>query len=140
MEKIIGIDLGTTNSCVSIVEGNTPVVIPSRGGTHTTPSVVAITQDGKRLVGQLAKRQAVTNPANTVSAAKRLIGRIWEDSQTQSLLEARGFDTQKGKQGEVLVKVNERTYAIPEISSMVLLELKEVAEDYLGESVSKAVY
>ena len=139
MERIIGIDLGTTNSCVSIVEGNTPVVIPSRGGSHTTPSVVALTQDGKRLVGHLAKRQAVTNPTNTVSAAKRLIGQRWDDPQTQSLLEARGFETIEGKQGEVLVKVNDRDYAIPEISSMILLELKEVAEEYLGEPVSKAV-
>ena len=139
MERIIGIDLGTTNSCVSIVEGNTPIVIPSRGGAHTTPSVIAITQDGQRLVGHLAKRQAVTNPTNTITAVKRLIGRHWDNPQTQSLLEARGFEAIQGGQGEVLVKINDRSYAVPEVSSMILLELKEVAEDYLGEPVTKAV-
>ncbi len=139
MERIIGIDLGTTNSCVSIVEGNTPIVIPSRGGVHTTPSVVAISQDNKRLVGQLAKRQAVTNPSNTIMAAKRLIGRRWSDPQLQSLLESRGFEAVEGHHGEVLIKINDRAYAMPEISSMVLLELKEIAEEYLGESISKAV-
>ncbi len=139
MERIIGIDLGTTNSCVSIVEGNTSVVIPGRGGSNITPSVVAITQDGKRLVGQLAKRQAVTNPTNTITAGKRLIGRRWDEPLTQELLEARGFESHAGQQGEVMVKINQRSYAIPEISSMILLELKEIAEEYFGGSISKAV-
>ena len=139
MERIIGIDLGTTNSCVSIMEGNTSVVIPGKGGVNTTPSVVGITQDGKRLVGHLAKRQAVTNPVNTITAAKRLIGRRWGDPQTQELISARGFETHEGSHGEVMVRINDRSYAIPEISSMVLLELKEIAEEYLGEPVHKAV-
>ena len=139
MERIIGIDLGTTNSCVSIVEGNTPIVIPGRGGIHTTPSVVAISQDNKRLVGQLAKRQSVTNPSNTITAAKRLLGRRYAEPQIKSLLESRGFEAVEGHHGEILIKINERSYAIPEISSMVLLELKEIAEEYLGESIGKAV-
>lgn len=139
MERIIGIDLGTTNSCVSIVEGNTPIVIPGRGGVHTTPSVVAISQDNKRLVGQLAKRQAVTNPSNTIMAAKRLLGRRYSEPNVQSLLESRGFEAIEGYHGEVLIKINERSYAMPEISSMVLLELKEIAEEYLGQSIDKAV-
>lgn len=139
MERIIGIDLGTTNSCVSIVEGNTPIVIPSRNGGHTTPSVVAITQDQKRLIGHLAKRQAVTNPSNTITASKRFIGRRWNEPQIQDFLESRGFEAIEGRQGEVLININERAYAMPEISSMILLELKEVAEEYLGESVNKAV-
>ena len=121
MERIIGIDLGTTNSCVSIVEGNTPIVIPGRGGVHTTPSVVAISQDNKRLVGQLAKRQAVTNPSNTIMAAKRLLGRRYSEPNIQTLLESRGFEAVEGHHGEVLIKINERSYAMPEISSMVLL-------------------
>ena len=139
MEHIIGIDLGTTNSCVSIVEGGTPIVLPGRGGAQTTPSVVAIAQGGKRLVGHLAKRQAVTNPENTITAVKRLIGRRWQDPLTQMLLESRSYVVCEGGAGEVMVKMHQRQYALPEISSMVLLELKEVAEAYLGERVSKAV-
>ena len=139
MEHIIGIDLGTTNSCVSIVEGGTPIVLPGRGGAQTTPSVVAIAQGGKRLVGHLAKRQAVTNPQNTITAVKRLIGRRWRDPMTQALIESRSYEACEGGAGEVMVKMHQRQYALPEISSMVLLELKEVAEAYLGERVSKAV-
>ena len=139
MEHIIGIDLGTTNSCVSIVEGGTPIVLPGRGGAQTTPSVVAIAQSGKRLVGHLAKRQAVTNPQNTITAVKRLIGRRWRDPLTQALIESRSYEACEGGAGEVMVKMYQRQYALPEISSMVLLELKEVAEAYLGERVSKAV-
>lgn len=139
MERIIGIDLGTTNSCVSIIEGGTPVVIPSRSGTHTTPSVVALTQDGKRLVGHLAKRQAVTNPENTVTAAKRMIGRKWKDPTTQSLIEGRSFEGSESPNGEVMIRLGGRDYAISEISSMILLDLKEVAETYLGQEVNKAV-
>lgn len=139
MEHIIGIDLGTTNSCVSIVEGGTPVVIPGRGGAQTTPSVVAIAQGGKRLVGHLAKRQAVTNPQNTITAIKRFIGRRWSDPITQEHLASRPYETCAGSGGEVMVKLNDREYASPEISSMILLELKEIAEAYLNEPVKKAV-
>ena len=139
MERVIGIDLGTTNSCVAILEGDTPVVIPNRGGYKTTPSVVAVTEAGKRLVGHIAKRQAITNAENTVYAAKRLIGRKWNSPQVKNAIMTSSYTIVEGPHADVRIKLRDKTYSVPEISSMVLQEMKIVAEDYLGEPVKKAV-
>ncbi|HYJ10928.1 MAG TPA: molecular chaperone DnaK [Polyangiaceae bacterium] len=139
MERVIGIDLGTTNSCVSILEGDTPVVIPNRGGYKTTPSVVAVTEAGKRLVGHIAKRQAITNAENTVYAAKRLIGRKWNSPQVKNAIMTSSYSIVEGPHADVRIKLRDKTYSIPEVSSIVLQEMKIIAEDYLGEPVKKAV-
>jgi molecular chaperone DnaK len=139
MERVIGIDLGTTNSCVAVMEGDTPVVIPNRGGYKTTPSIVAVTEAGKRLVGHIAKRQAITNAENTVYAAKRLIGRKWNSPQVKNALMTSSYTIVEGPHQDVRVKLRDKTYSVPEVSSMVLQEMKIIAEDYLGEPVSKAV-
>ena len=139
MERVIGIDLGTTNSCVAVLEGDTPVVIPNRGGYKTTPSVVAVTEAGKRLVGHIAKRQAITNAENTVYAAKRLIGRKWNSPQVRNAIMTSSYTIVEGPHNDVRIKLREKTYSVPEISSMVLQEMKVIAEDYLGEPVKKAV-
>ena len=139
MERVIGIDLGTTNSCVAILEGDTPVVIPNRGGYKTTPSVVAVTEAGKRLVGHIAKRQAITNAENTVYAAKRLIGRKWNSPQVKNAIMTSSYTIVEGPHSDVRIKLRDKTFSVPEVSSMVLQEMKIVAEDYLGEPVKKAV-
>ncbi|HEY2405841.1 MAG TPA: molecular chaperone DnaK [Polyangiaceae bacterium] len=139
MERVIGIDLGTTNSCVAILEGDTSVVIPNRGGYKTTPSVVAVTEAGKRLVGHIAKRQAITNAENTVYAAKRLIGRKWNSPQVKNAIMTSSYTIVEGPHADVRIKLRDKNYSVPEISSMVLQEMKIVAEDYLGEPVKKAV-
>lgn len=139
MERVIGIDLGTTNSCVSVLEGDTPTVIPNRGGYKTTPSIVAVTEAGKRLVGHIAKRQAITNAENTVYAAKRLIGRKWDSPHVKSALMTSSYGIVEGPHNDVRIKLRDRSYSVPEISSMVLQEMKIIAEDYLGEPVEKAV-
>ncbi len=139
MERVIGIDLGTTNSCVAVMEGDAPVVVPNRGGYKTTPSIVAVTEAGKRLVGHIAKRQAITNAENTVYAAKRLIGRKWSSPQVKNTLLASAFTIIEGPHGDVRIKLRDKTFSVPEISSMVLQEMKVIAEDYLGGPVSKAV-
>jgi molecular chaperone DnaK len=139
MERVIGIDLGTTNSCVAVMEGDAPTVIPNRGGYKTTPSIVAVTEAGKRLVGHIAKRQAITNAENTVYAAKRLIGRKWNSSQVKNALLTSSYTIVEGPHGDVRVKLRDKTYSVPETSSMVLQEMKLIAEDYLGEPVRKAV-
>jgi molecular chaperone DnaK len=139
MDRVIGIDLGTTNSCVSILEADQPVVIPNRGGYKTTPSVVAVTEAGKRLVGHIAKRQAITNAENTVYAAKRLIGRKWNSPQVKNAILTSSYTIIEGPHGDVRIKLRDKTYSVPEISSMVLQEMKIIAEDYLGEPVKKAV-
>ena len=139
MERIIGIDLGTTNSCVAVVEGGTPVVIPTKGGYKTTPSVIALTESGKRLVGHLAKRQALTNPLSTVSAAKRLIGRTFDSKQAKLMCESMSYEIVSGEQGEARIKLRDRVYSTSEISSMILQEMRSIAEDYLGEEVGRAV-
>lgn len=139
MERVIGIDLGTTNSCVSLLEGDTPTVIPNRGGYKTTPSIVAVTEAGKRLVGHIAKRQAITNAENTVYAAKRLIGRKWNSPHVKSALMTSSYGIVEGPHNDVRIKLRDRSYSVPEISSMVLQEMKLIAEDYLGEPVHKAV-
>jgi molecular chaperone DnaK len=139
MEKVIGIDLGTTNSCVAIVENGSPVVIPNRGGYKTTPSMVAVTEAGKRLVGHIAKRQAITNAENTVYAAKRLIGRKWNSPQVKNAVATSSYRIVEGPHRDVRIVLRDKEYSVPEISAMVLLEMKVIAEDYLGETVVKAV-
>jgi molecular chaperone DnaK len=139
MERVIGIDLGTTNSCVAVMERDAPVVIVNRGGYKTTPSIVAVTEAGKRLVGHIAKRQAITNAENTVYAVKRLIGRKWGSPQVNSSISTSSYTIVEGPHGDVRVKLRDKTYSVPEVSSMVLQEMKVIAEDYLGEPVKKAV-
>ncbi len=140
MGKIIGIDLGTTNSVVAVMEGGEPTVIASAEGGRTVPSVVAFTKTGERLVGQLAKRQAVTNPANTIYSIKRFMGRRWDDPETKRAKELVSYTVEKdGKSDGVVVKVGDKTYSPPEISAMVLQKLKTDAEAYLGEKVTEAV-
>jgi molecular chaperone DnaK len=139
MERVIGIDLGTTNSCVAIVENEKPVVISNRGGYKTTPSMVALTEAGKRLVGHIAKRQAITNAENTVAAAKRLIGRKWNSPQVKNSVLTSSYRIVEGPHGDVRIQLREKQYSVPEISAMVLQEMKVIAEDYLGGPVHKAV-
>src|SRR5213082_1325689 len=134
MAKTIGIDLGTTNSCVGVIEGGEPAVIPNAEGGRTTPSVVAFTNDGQRLVGAPAKRQAVTNPENTIFSIKRFMGRKYgEVSQETSRVP---YSVVKADNGDAWVEVRGKKYSPPEISAMVLQKLKTAAEDYLGEKVS----
>ena len=137
--RVIGIDLGTTNSCVAIVEDGTPVVIPNRGGYKTTPSMVAIAENGKRLVGHIAKRQAITNAENTVYAAKRLIGRKWGSAAVRASIETMPYRIVEGPNNDVRVMLRDQVFSIPEISAYVLQEMKIISEEYLGEEVTKAV-
>ena len=139
MGQVVGIDLGTTNSCVAIIEDGQPVVIPNTGGYKTTPSVFAVTEDGKRLVGHLAKRQAITNPRNTVHAAKRLIGRDFDSLEVESARENVPYELVAGPNNDTRVQVAGRVYTVPEISAIVLREMKRVVEEYLGEPVQQAV-
>ncbi len=139
MERVIGIDLGTFNSCVAVVENGTPVVIANRGGYKVTPSMVAVTEGGKRLVGHIAKRQAVTNAENTVFAAKRLIGRKWDTPQVKNAIQTCPFHIVEGPHGDCRLQMRDKVYSIPEVSAMVLQEMKMVAEDYLGEEINKVV-
>lgn len=137
MGKIIGIDLGTTNSVVAVMEGTTPTVIPNSEGQRTTPSVVAFTKSGDRLVGQAAKRQAVTNPTNTIFSIKRFMGR--KESEVKEEEKMVPYETVAGDDGSVRVKVDDRLYSPPEISAMILQKMKQTAEDYLGQKVTEAV-
>ncbi|MGB5201744.1 MAG: molecular chaperone DnaK [Sedimenticolaceae bacterium] len=139
MGKIIGIDLGTTNSCVAVMEGDKPKVIENSEGDRTTPSVIAYTSDGEVLVGQSAKRQAVTNPHNTLFAIKRLIGRRFEDSVVKKDIDMVPYKIVKADNGDAWVSVNDKKMAPPEISAKVLQKMKKTAEDYLGETVTEAV-
>ena len=139
MEKVIGIDLGTFNSCVAIVENGTPVVIANRGGYKVTPSMVAITEAGKRLVGHIAKRQAVTNAENSIYAAKRLIGRKFKSPQVQAALQNVPYRIVEGPHDDPRIQIRDKPYSVPEISAMILQEMKMIAEDYLGQPIQKAV-
>ncbi len=139
MSKIIGIDLGTTNSCVAILERNEPVVIPNAEGSRTTPSIVAFNDKGERLIGQVAKRQSLTNPERTVYAVKRLIGRRYDSPQIQQGIEVSPFKIIKTDNGDAWVELDGKKYSPPEISAMVLQAMKNVAQDYLGEEVKDAV-
>jgi molecular chaperone DnaK len=137
MAKVIGIDLGTTNSCVSVLEGNQPVVIPNAEGGRTTPSIVGFLKDGTRIVGQVAKRQAVTNAANTIFSIKRFIGRRWDETEEERLRVP--YVTTPGKDNTVNVKIGDREYTPQEISAFILQKLKQDAENFLGETVTQAV-
>jgi molecular chaperone DnaK len=139
MGKMIGIDLGTTNSCVAIMEGGKPKVIENSEGDRTTPSIVAFTKDGEVLVGQSAKRQAVTNPANTVAAVKRLIGRKFADEVVRKDVSMVSYKVVKADNGDAWVEVQGKKMAPPEVSARVLMKMKKTAEDYLGEPVTEAV-
>jgi molecular chaperone DnaK len=139
MAKVIGIDLGTTNSCVAIMEGGDPVVIANSEGSRTTPSVVAFTDSGERLVGQIAKRQAITNPTNTIFAIKRLMGRRYDDPEVQKAIKVLPYQVLKNSDGAAWVEIRDKKYSPPEISAFILQKMKQTAEDYLGEKVSEAV-
>ncbi len=139
MGKVIGIDLGTTNSVVAIMEGGEPKVIPNAEGGRTTPSVVAFTESGERLVGQIAKRQAVTNPQNTIFSVKRLIGRKYADPEVQRDLTILPYKIVQAENGDAHVEIRGRVYSPAEISSMILVKMKQTAEEYLGEKVTEAV-
>jgi len=139
MGKVIGIDLGTTNSCVSIMEGGEPKVIANPEGSRTTPSIVAFTEKGERLVGQLAKRQAITNPKKTIYSIKRLIGRKYEATEVMKMKSVVPFEIVKAGNGDAWVKVEGKDYSPQQISAMTLQKMKETAEEYLGETVTDAV-
>ncbi len=139
MGKVIGIDLGTTNSCVAVMEGSTPKVIENSEGARTTPSIVAITDDGERLVGQPAKRQAVTNPERTFFAIKRLIGRTFEDPMTQKDMKLVPYKIKKSSSGDAWVEADGADYSPSQISAFTLTKMKETAEAYLGQKVDQAV-
>ena len=139
MGKVIGIDLGTTNSCVAIMEGGKPRVIENSEGDRTTPSIVAFTKDDEVLVGQSAKRQAVTNPQNTVFAVKRLIGRRFEDNVVQKDVGMVPYKIAKADNGDAWVEVQGKKMAPQEVSARILQKMKKTAEDYLGETVTEAV-
>ena len=132
MGKIIGIDLGTTNSCVSVLEGGEPKVIANAEGGNTTPSIVGFLPNGEKVVGQAAKRQAVTNPEKTLFEVKRLIGRKFISKEVAEFVKVAPFKVQEAKNGDAWVKVADREYAPQEISAMVLQKMKKTAEDYLG--------
>jgi len=139
MGKVIGIDLGTTNSCISIMEGGEPKVIPNAEGTRTTPSMVAFNDEGERLVGQVAKRQAVTNPLRTIYSIKRLVGQEYKSAEAKHTKKMVSYEVVKGNQNLAYVKVDDKNYSPQEISASILQKMKQTAEEYLGESVKEAV-
>ena len=139
MGRVIGIDLGTTNSCVAIMDGSSAKVIENAEGARTTPSMIAFADDGERLVGQPAKRQAVTNPEKTIFAVKRLIGRRADDKATKSFAELVPYKVSPAKNGDAWISVDDKDYSPSEMSSFILRKLKEDAEAYLGETVDQAV-
>ena len=139
MGKVIGIDLGTTNSCVAVMEGGAPQVIPNQEGARTTPSIVGFTAKGERLVGQIAKRQALTNPKNTVFAVKRLIGRKFRSPEVEQARKFMSYQLSESPNGDVHIQIDDKLYSPPEISAFVLQKLKAAAEDYLGEPVEEAI-
>jgi molecular chaperone DnaK len=137
MGKVIGIDLGTTYSCVAVIEGNEPVIIPNSDGGRTTPSVVAIAKNNERLVGHLAKRQAITNPDNTVYSIKRFMGRRFSEAQEE--IKRVSYVVNQGKKDEILIQLKDKSYQPPEISAMILRAIKQFADEFLGEEVTQAV-
>jgi molecular chaperone DnaK len=139
MAKVIGIDLGTTNCCASVVEVGSPQVIANREGARTTPSIVGFTEDGERLVGQIAKRQAITNPTQTIYAVKRLIGRKWEDPEVIQAREHLSYQLTPAANGDLKIRVRDKDYAPEEISAFILREIKEFCEEALGEEVREAI-
>ena len=139
MGKVIGIDLGTTNSCVAIMSGGDPVVIANAEGSRTTPSVVAITDKSERLVGQIAKRQAITNPENTIFSVKRLMGRKFKSREVQEAMKRLPYKVVEADNGDAHVELRGKRYSPPEVSAMILQKMRQTAEDYLGEKVTEAV-
>ncbi|MCK4272132.1 Hsp70 family protein, partial [bacterium] len=139
MSKIIGIDLGTTNSCVAVMEGGESTVIPNPEGSRTTPSVVAFTKGGEWLVGQVAKRQAITNAENTIFSIKRFMGRKFDDPEVQKSIGHVPYKITKAPNGDLRVVMGGKEYSPPEISAMILGKLKKDAEAYLGETIKQAV-
>jgi molecular chaperone DnaK len=139
MGRIIGIDLGTTNSCVAVIEGNEPIVLPNAEGARTTPSVVAITENRERLVGQQAKRQAIINPERTISGVKRLIGRKFDSAEVDEIKGLLPYRITDAANGDCLITINGQDYSPQEISAFVLQKMKSTAEDYFGEPVTEAV-
>jgi len=139
MAKVIGIDLGTTNSAAAYMEGGQPTIIPNKEGSRLTPSIVAFTKNGEILIGQLAKRQAITNPKNTVYSIKRLMGRRYDDPEVEKARKVLPYEIVPGKHGEAAVKIGDRVYTPPEISAMILKKIKEDAEEFLGEKITEAV-
>ncbi|HEX7768366.1 MAG TPA: molecular chaperone DnaK [Nitrospira sp.] len=139
MGKVIGIDLGTTNSCVAIMSGGDPVVIANAEGARTTPSIVGITEKGERLVGQIAKRQAITNPENTIFSVKRLMGRKFKSREVQEAMKRLPYKVVEADNGDAHVVIRGKTYSPPEVSAMILQKMRQTAEDYLGEKVTEAV-
>ena len=139
MAKVIGIDLGTTNSCVAIMETGDPNVLANSEGSRTTPSVVAFTESGERLVGQIARRQAITNPENTISAVKRLIGRRSDDPWCRRPASLLPYKIIRNDNGDAWVEIRGKGYSPAEISAFILQKMKQTAEDYLGEKVTEAV-
>jgi len=139
MGKVIGIDLGTTNCCVAVMDGGAPQVVPNKDGGRTTPSIVGFTEKGERLVGQIAKRQAVTNPRNTIYAVKRLIGRKFKSPEVQAALRFLPYEVTEAANGDVRLRVRDHDYSPPEISAMILAKLKEMAEEYLEAEISEAI-
>src|SRR6202521_4927261 len=139
MPKVIGIDLGTTNSCVAVMEGGEPVVIPNSEGSRTTPSMVGFTEGGERLVGQIAKRQAITNPEATVFAVKRLIGRKHDSDEVRKSISVSSYRIVAAENGDAWVELRGKGYSPAEVSAMVLAKMKQTAEDYLGEPVTEAI-
>ena len=139
MGKVIGIDLGTTNSCVAIMSGGDPVVIANAEGSRTTPSVVGITDKNERLVGQIAKRQAITNPENTIFSVKRLMGRKFKSKEVQEAMKRLPYKVVEADNGDAHVELRGKRYSPPEVSAMILQKMRQTAEDYLGEKVTEAV-
>ena len=139
MGRVIGIDLGTTNSVVAVMQGGEPTIISNQEGTRTTPSVVAFTDKGERLIGQVAKRQAITNPENTIFSIKRLMGRKFDSNQCREAQKKLPYKIVRAANGDAHVEAHGKTYSPPEISAMILQKLKQAAEDYLGETVTDAV-
>ena len=139
MPHVIGIDLGTTNSCVAVLEGGDPVVIPNSEGSRTTPSIVSMTEGGERLVGQIAKRQAITNPEHTLSMVKRLIGRKFDSEAVRRISKLVPFEITAAENGDACLNLRGKSYAPAEISAFVLMKMKATAEDYLGEEVTEAI-
>ena len=139
MGRAIGIDLGTTNSAVAVMQGGEPTIIANQEGTRTTPSVVAFTDKGERLVGQIAKRQAVTNPDNTIFGVKRLIGRKYDSKEVQNDIKILPYKIEKASNGDVRINVRGKQYSSAEISSYILANIKKYAEEYIGEKITDAV-
>ncbi|MEO1483399.1 MAG: molecular chaperone DnaK [Myxococcota bacterium] len=139
MPRVLGIDLGTTNSCVAVVESDTPLVVPVDQGKYTLPSVIAVAEDGRHLTGRLAKRQAVINAEQTIFAAKRLIGRAFDDPLTQRAIRSVPYSCERGPQGDVRIRVKDRTYAVQEILALQLKELRDAAVNYFNEPINNAV-